>query len=50
VNNAGVAKEKATTEFSHAGEPDSSSAESISEHMLKSTHQSWAGKLPSVSA
>jgi hypothetical protein len=41
VNNAGVAKEKSTTAFSAAGEPNYESTESISEHLLKSTHDSW---------
>jgi hypothetical protein len=43
VNNAGVAKEKAHTAYSTQGEPDMKSAEAISEHLLKSTHESWAG-------
>jgi NAD(P)-dependent dehydrogenase (short-subunit alcohol dehydrogenase family) len=43
VNNAGVAKEKDKTAFSSQGEPDFTSAEAISEHLLKSTHEAWAG-------
>ncbi|KAK5047446.1 hypothetical protein LTR84_006542 [Exophiala bonariae] len=41
VNNAGIARDD-NTKFSAAGKPDFSSAESISQHMLKSEPQSWA--------
>lgn len=41
VNNAGIARDD-STKFSAAGKPDFSSAESISQHMLKSEPQSWA--------
>ncbi|TFY68408.1 hypothetical protein EVJ58_g1038 [Rhodofomes roseus] len=42
VNNAGVAKEKATTAYSKQGEPDMHDANAIAEHLLKATHESWA--------
>lgn len=41
VNNAGIARDD-NTKFSSAGKPDFSSAESISEHMLKSEFSQWA--------
>jgi NAD(P)-dependent dehydrogenase (short-subunit alcohol dehydrogenase family) len=41
VNNAGIARDD-NTKFSAAGKPDFSSAESISEHLLKSEPQQWA--------
>jgi len=43
VNNAGVAKEKSTTSYSKQGEPNLRDANAIAEHLLESTHESWAG-------
>lgn len=41
VNNAGIARDD-DTKFSSNGEPDSKSAEAISQHFLKSQDQQWA--------
>jgi NAD(P)-dependent dehydrogenase (short-subunit alcohol dehydrogenase family) len=41
VNNAGIARDD-NTKFSSAGQPDFKSADSISDHFLKSDTQSWA--------
>ncbi|KAL9630129.1 MAG: hypothetical protein Q9164_006571 [Protoblastenia rupestris] len=40
VNNAGIARDD-STRFSSAGKPDFSSAQSISEHLLKSEPEQW---------
>jgi NAD(P)-dependent dehydrogenase (short-subunit alcohol dehydrogenase family) len=41
VNNAGIARDD-STKYSSAGEPDMSSAQSISEHFWKSEPEAWA--------
>ncbi|KDQ53525.1 hypothetical protein JAAARDRAFT_61240 [Jaapia argillacea MUCL 33604] len=41
VNNAGIARERGTTAF-QTGEPNMKDANSISEHLLKATPESWA--------
>ncbi|CAL8582684.1 hypothetical protein XPA_008335 [Xanthoria parietina] len=41
VNNAGIARDD-NTRFSQAGKPDSTSAQSIAEHMMRSEPEQWA--------
>jgi hypothetical protein len=43
VNNSGVGMEKDTTAYENMGTPDLTSAEAISEHLLKATAESWHG-------
>ncbi|KAL8911543.1 MAG: hypothetical protein Q9171_003307 [Xanthocarpia ochracea] len=41
VNNAGIARDN-STRFSQAGKPDSKSAQSIADHLMKSEPEQWA--------